>query len=74
MSSPLGQSFGLCQSFLFSNCSCWLTVDSGLIWSFVGPALVIIVVRMIFNYNDWPVFETFDLKHTHKYRVKNMAQ
>jgi len=43
--------------FVFS--SCWLSVDNGLIWSFVGPALLIIVVSSHFclwcrhNESNW---------------------
>ena len=28
--------------------SCWLSVETGVIWAFVGPAMVIIVVSIAF--------------------------
>ena len=31
--------------------SCWLSVETGVIWAFVGPAMAIIVVS-IFYIND----------------------
>ena len=30
-----------------SSGTCWLDVDSGLIWAFVGPALLVILVSKI---------------------------
>ena len=30
-------------------CSCWLEIDSGLIWSFIGPAAAIILVSSLFK-------------------------
>ena len=31
--------------------SCWLSVENGVIWAFVGPAMVIIVVSISYR-ND----------------------
>lgn len=39
------QLFNMKITYIALYCfSCWLTVDGGLIWAFVGPALLIILV------------------------------
>jgi len=34
-----------CQRVWSCVCRCWLQIDNGLIWAFIAPALIIIVVR-----------------------------
>lgn len=31
----------------FSFFSCWLTLESGLLWAFVGPALLVVLVSIM---------------------------
>ena len=33
--------------------ACWLSVESNLIWAFVGPAFFVIVVRFLQTMNAW---------------------
>lgn len=44
------QWYNTTQLFSFSSFSCWLSVTNGVIWSFVGPALVIILVSKLNMY------------------------
>ena len=32
--------------------ACWLAVDNGLIWAFVAPAIVVLLVRNTFCFNQ----------------------
>ncbi|XP_063426076.1 adhesion G-protein coupled receptor D1-like [Mytilus trossulus] len=40
--------YGNQQLYVFSYQSCWLTLESNLIWAFIGPALLVIVINFMF--------------------------
>ena len=41
--------FILCINMEYFDFSCWLSVETGAIWAFVGPGLTIILVSVTFS-------------------------
>lgn len=46
-------------------CSCWLSLEGGLLYAFVGPAAAVVLVLPLF-----PLSISFHLSHQHELRVQ----
>ena len=59
----------LCIQFIvnFLYCSCWISFDKDVVWGFVGPMLLIIVVisHAYINYSNRAVIHTYTHIHTY---------